>query len=233
MTDEDFDFGTWRRGQVYYTADLHLGHDRIIKYCNRPFQTVEEMNQTIIKNINTTLTIYDTLVILGDLALGRLHDTLTLLGQIHATRIWVIPGNHDRFSLAYGHHGSPEVVMSKRRLWRHEYEQHSRRTIRCEPDREPSAWKIHVGGRPVLLSHYPYRGDSGDRDRYGWLRPAWGGLPLIHGHVHSKWQTRGPMFNVGVDVNGFYPVSEGELVHWLMGIPVGGVGDVGGQVGLA
>ena len=34
---------------VWFTADFHLGHKNIIRYCNRPSDTVEEMNRTILE----------------------------------------------------------------------------------------------------------------------------------------------------------------------------------------
>ena len=46
-------------------------------------------------------------------------------------------------------------------------------------------------------------------------------MPLIHGHVHGAWRTRGRMFNVGVDVNEFKPVNELEIALWLEDLPLG------------
>ncbi len=37
---------------IWFTADFHLGHKNIIRYCNRPFETVEEMNQAILERLN-------------------------------------------------------------------------------------------------------------------------------------------------------------------------------------
>ena len=96
----------------------------------------------------------------------------------------------------------------------------------------PSVWPIQIGGRRVPLSHYPYAGDSGKTDRHRWLRPRSTGLPLIHGHVHTKWRDNGPMFNVGVDVNDFAPVSEAMLAEWLMGVPAGVAGVDGARTGV-
>ena len=40
---------------IFYTADLHLSHEAIIRYCGRPFETVEEMNETIVNNWNAVV----------------------------------------------------------------------------------------------------------------------------------------------------------------------------------
>ena len=39
----------------YYTADLHLGHEAIIRYCNRPFTTIDEMGEAIVNNWNAVV----------------------------------------------------------------------------------------------------------------------------------------------------------------------------------
>ena len=86
-------------------------------------------------------------------------------------------------------------------------------------DRDPSEFVAPFDapdGGVVKMSHYPYIGDSHGADRHADMRPdARGNRPLIHGHVHTEWQTRDNMFNVGVDVNDFKPVPEDELVAWM------------------
>jgi calcineurin-like phosphoesterase family protein len=55
---------------IFVTADLHLNHCNIIKYCNRPFKTVEEMNKTLINNWNSKVTKEDVVFHLGDFCFG-------------------------------------------------------------------------------------------------------------------------------------------------------------------
>jgi calcineurin-like phosphoesterase family protein len=50
---------------IWFTADFHLGHKNIIRYCNRPFGTVEEMNRTILDRLNNLVKANDILYFLG------------------------------------------------------------------------------------------------------------------------------------------------------------------------
>ena len=52
---------------VYFTSDLHLGHENVIKLCNRPFDSIEEMDEALIHNWNRKVTNRDTVYVLGDL----------------------------------------------------------------------------------------------------------------------------------------------------------------------
>jgi len=50
----------------WWTSDYHFSHFNIIRYCNRPFKTVEEMNETIIRKHNERVKPKDTVFFLGD-----------------------------------------------------------------------------------------------------------------------------------------------------------------------
>jgi calcineurin-like phosphoesterase family protein len=77
---------------LWLTADLHLGHKNIIGYTGRPFDTVEQMDQTLIDNVNARVQKDDRLIIVGDFAFGKPQPYLE---KINCNRISLIPGNHD------------------------------------------------------------------------------------------------------------------------------------------
>jgi calcineurin-like phosphoesterase family protein len=82
--------------KVYIWSDLHLWHKNIIKYENRPFSSVEEMNDTIIKNWNEIVKPEDTIINLGDVSF-RLHKEILgiCIRQLPGKKILIL-GNHDR-----------------------------------------------------------------------------------------------------------------------------------------
>ncbi len=80
--------------RVWVTADLHLGHENIIKYTARPFLNSKEMDKILIHNWNTIIAPNDTVYIVGDLAFRR-RDVKRYLRILNGKKI-LIRGNHDR-----------------------------------------------------------------------------------------------------------------------------------------
>jgi calcineurin-like phosphoesterase family protein len=81
---------------VWFTADFHLGHKNIIRYCNRPFDTVEEMNRTILERLNSLVKANDILYFLGDFCIGPKARAVELRREIRCRKIFSVPGNHDK-----------------------------------------------------------------------------------------------------------------------------------------
>ena len=81
---------------VWFTADFHLGHKNIIRYCTRPFDTVEEMNRTILERLNSLVKANDILYFLGDFCIGPKARATELRLQIRCKKIFAVLGNHDK-----------------------------------------------------------------------------------------------------------------------------------------
>jgi calcineurin-like phosphoesterase family protein len=79
----------------YFCSDQHLFHKNIIKYCNRPFDSVEHMNEEILRRWNEKITPDDTVYVIGDFALGKQDKATEWLSQANGKKILII-GNHDR-----------------------------------------------------------------------------------------------------------------------------------------
>lgn len=84
---------------MWFTADQHFNHKNIIKYCNRPFKNVEEMNLAIVENFNDRVGKKDLTYHLGDLSLSKDfgYDIFRHLNGRHI----LIKGNHDRITKSW------------------------------------------------------------------------------------------------------------------------------------
>lgn len=187
----------------FVTSDHHFGHARINELAGRPFATVDEMNAALIERWNALVSPDAVVLHLGDVALGTIGQSVALTAQLNGRRL-LVPGNHDRVSAA---------TQSRAAI------------TRFRPIYESAGWEILPEiiegtrrGRRLIASHYPYRGDSQETDRHTKHRPTDEGIPLLHGHTHSR--DRGPdrnQFHVGIDAFDFCPVAMDVIDRWLLG----------------
>lgn len=84
----------------YVIADTHFGHFNIIKYCNRPFTSVEEMNEEMIRRWNAVVTPDDLVYHLGDFALGPADYVREYRTKLNGY-IEMVMGNHDHRSIGF------------------------------------------------------------------------------------------------------------------------------------
>lgn len=83
--------------KVYVCADLHLRHEKVVKF--RPWKTVEKHDRELIARWNSVCRKRDTIWVLGDVCLGSEED-LALLSQMLGSKRLVM-GNHDMFNMIY------------------------------------------------------------------------------------------------------------------------------------
>lgn len=183
---------------IWFTSDTHLGHENIIRLCNRPFASVQEMDATIIGNINDLVKPDDTLYILGDFAhrCGR-DEILAYRQRIACEDVRLVLGNHDSCPDVFGK-VKPYVELRPK-----EY---------ADMLREGMSRK----GLPMfVLMHYPiieWNGFYHDSIH-------------LHGHIHADHlynvrcrNERQRRYDVGVDANDFKPVSMDEILRWFDGV---------------
>jgi len=186
----------------FYTSDTHFGHKNIIKFCNRPFKDVDHMNEIIIANWNKVVSPDDVVWHLGDVAMGQIDHTLPLVRRLNGYKI-LVPGNHDRIFSGE----SPAKI--EKFIGRYD------EVFSLVTDEQK--W-TSIDGTTFMMCHFPYDGDSQERDRYSEIRPVESGIPLIHGHTHSAERVsrseHGTLqIHVGVDAWDFRPVSDLEIIN--------------------
>jgi calcineurin-like phosphoesterase family protein len=78
----------------YYFSDTHLGHANVIRMNKRPFNNVDEMDDTILRNINSVVTNNDDLYLLGDVCYKSGRNPVEYLRNMNGKKHLII-GNHD------------------------------------------------------------------------------------------------------------------------------------------
>jgi calcineurin-like phosphoesterase family protein len=187
---------------IWFTADLHLGHGNIIKYCHRPFltdreqerllvdpaglrvsrQTVEKHDAALLRAINSRVKPDDELWIVGDFCMSRDEDAAARYrDRIGCRKVHLVWGNHDP-------------------LW-----------IERLFDRVVDDALIQIEDQSIWLHHYPRR-DWPMADSGGWH---------LYGHVHGRRESEDRdnphllVKDVGVDACDYRPWSFEELKQYM------------------
>jgi calcineurin-like phosphoesterase family protein len=174
---------------IFHTSDAHLHHHNIIKYCSRPFSSVDEMNEILIQNHNKLVKPEDWVFYHGDLSLTRDHDRI-MPWRFRMNGIWklFIAGNHDDGQHLLNSQLAETIIIGNKNRKR----------------RQDNSFEIAHNGRSLLLSHYPI--ENWNIKRAG----RW----LLYGHTHSN-LAYNPLFpysiNVGVDAWNYYPAEWSQI----------------------
>ena len=177
----------------WYLADTHFSHGNILKYEGRPWKTVEEMDEGLIERWNEKVKPGDLVYILGDFTLRcRRAQIEPILKRLNGQKV-LLRGNHE---VGYASGKS----FKKNQEWLKDYF-----TEICDYK------ETYDEGRKVVLMHYPIMSWNGQDAVRGQTKAY-----HLYGHVHSNPKLQHPhpdAFNVGVDVNNYYPVTLTELLE--------------------
>jgi len=80
----------------FFTSDEHFGHTNIIKYCNRPFLSAEDMNSEIIQRFNTMVGRDDVTIHAGDFCWGSKEQAIYFIKQLNGSHVF-LKGCHDHW----------------------------------------------------------------------------------------------------------------------------------------
>ena len=98
--------------KLFFTSDLHFNHKNIIKFCNRPYENIDEMNNGIIDNWNSVVPKDGIVLLLGDVSWKGKNETEHLLDQLNGT-VYFIEGNHDPEWVSKHYENSYDTLLVK------------------------------------------------------------------------------------------------------------------------
>lgn len=188
----------------WFTSDIHLGHKNVIKYCNRPFTSIEEMHEYIIKHWNETVKPEDKIYVLGDFSFSPKWVT-ELVPKLNGYKILVM-GNHDPMFPHYCNRNNTKRERMFDRYIRDGWNEiHLHTTIKLS------------NGMNVLLSHLPYPTEDAFKydKRFIQFRPPDQGMFLLHGHSHGCYKKMGRMIDVGIDAHDMKILSEDDVIKLI------------------
>ena len=188
---EKIDFKYDDGSKIFLTSDSHWNHENIIRFCNRPFTSLEEMDKALIDNWNNKVPKDGLVFHLGDFAWGGYNVWKNVREQLNGNII-LVKGNHDDKNL---------TPTAEKELF----------------DFATYQLKLEIEGRKIYLNHYPflcYCGTYREKDQlifqaYGHVHS---GPFQEKGKDNERCKIAFPtQYDVGVDNNDFTPISWYEL----------------------
>ena len=170
--------------ETYFISDCHFGHKNVIKYCNRPYSSVEEMDEDMISKWNNKVNRNDLVYIVGDLFYFQIDNVVQILNRLKGKKI-LVRGNHDDFFL--------------KRIDTNKYFQ------------EISLYmEISLRGKKLTLCHYPMYSWKNSRKKDSFL--IFGHVHNNQDMFWFDYYCQNDRtLNAGVDINNFEPVNFDEL----------------------
>lgn len=174
--------------KLYFTSDTHFGHFNICKYCHRPFGSRSEMDTALINNWNEVVPEDGIVIHCGDFTLIHKESLVKyqkILNKLNG-QVLLCRGNHDMIPLTNEPIGKLIAVVD--------------------------IAKINVDGISIIASHYPMLAYPSNYQVYGHIHTLSDGTCQgIDSDVNER--LRLTQYDVGVDQNGYAPISFLELYN--------------------
>ena len=199
MNNYNMKFTSEEAEKIYFTSDTHFGHENIIKFSNRPYSSVEEMNIDLISKWNEVVPEDGVVFHLGDFAFGRAHNWINPLNELNG-EIHLIIGNHDNKNLKQGFAAKFKSISPQLRL--------------------------NIGGQIIYLNHYPFLCYGGSYMKtiqlFGHVHTTKNGCTgLDKNRLFNLFPLQ---YDVGVDNNDYKPISYNEVLT-IINKQIDGVGN--------
>lgn len=175
--------------KIWFSSDLHFSHDRDFIWKDRGFSSVDEMNETIIKNFNNLIDDDDELFLLGDIIMGDTATSIEYLKRLNG-KIHIVRGNHDSVKKLSYYRDCENVISISEGEY---FDYH----------------KYHF-----YLSHYPTICSNFDVGE-----PLRKRMVSLCGHIHTKDCfsdiNKGLIFHVEVDTNDCKPWNIDDIIQMI------------------
>lgn len=183
-----YDFGDG--SNVFFTSDTHFYHDKIRELSDRPFKSVDDMNNKLIENWNSVVGKNDTIFHLGDFCFGGTKKWTDILTRLNGNK-WLIMGNHDFKNL--NDSITPFFMDINQQM------------------------RIYIDGWTLYLNHFPFLCFGGAYNLDRKVGQAFGHIHTHDGQDRPDIKRMKFLFptqyDVGVDNNNYTPISWQDLKH--------------------
>lgn len=194
---------------VWLTSDCHWFHTNVLKYCNRPFSDVLEMNERLIEQHNKVVKPNDIVYNLGDFSFQKIKDAVSILKKLNG-RHRFIRGNHDQWLEDDEKTGTTAIRLVHDELLRQGCEKSKVEWIK-------DYYEFKDNGQLYCLSHYCMFV----------YRHSYKGAIQFYGHSHSNIEhlIKGRQMDVGVDnaakiLGDYRPFNLTEATQILLKRPI-------------
>jgi calcineurin-like phosphoesterase family protein len=173
--------------KLFFTSDPHYGHENILKYCHRPFSSIEEHDEELIRLWNETVPEDGIVFILGDIGFCSETYLKTILNRLHGKIYWII-GNHDWRRITPGIMNRFECITQQ--------------------------MVITVDNKLVYLNHFPFLcyPDSDRHPVYQFFGHVHSGPLSGSSDISKLVHLNKRQYDVGVDNNEYKPISFQDIM---------------------